>query len=145
MVAVLIFAEKLDAARGGCDVNSRGRSWAFDRMARLVRGAFRLKLILELVDKTEHRPGAGLAEGANGPALYVFGDVEEIIRVLPAALAVREPAQGLAHPEGAFATGRALSTAFVRVKLRDVGQRLDHVRRIVHDNDGARAAHAARL
>src|SRR4030095_1973244 len=45
----------------------------------LVGCAFRLELVFELVDETEHRPGAGFTEGANGPALNVGGDLSEII------------------------------------------------------------------
>ena len=43
--------------------------------------------------------------------------LHEVIRVALAAFAVREAMQRLAHPERAFAAGRALAAAFVRVKL----------------------------
>ena len=48
------------------------------------------------------------------------------------AAAVQHAVGDLLHPERAFAAGRALAAAFVRVKLVDVGQRPDHVARIVH-------------
>ena len=58
---------------------------------------------------------------------------------------MREAMERLAHPEGTFAAGRALAAAFVRVKLAEVCQRLDDVRRVINHDDGAGAGHRARL
>ena len=59
--------------------------------------------------------------------------------------AAREHAVGdLLHPERAFAARRALAARFVSVKFVDVIQRLDHVARVVHDDDAAGARHGTR-
>src|SRR5262245_18238746 len=89
------------------------------------RGAFGDELVLELADEALHRPGAGFAEGADGAAARnIIRDLDQVIRILGAALAVGEAMERFAHPERTFAARRALSAAFVRVKLADVGQRL---------------------
>src|SRR5204863_4920436 len=102
-----------------------GRVRAFDSATPFIRRAPRNKLVFELVHKAQHRPGAGFAEGADGPSLDVLCDMDQIIRVLLAPEPVREAMQRLAHPERTFAAGSALAAALVRVELGDVCQRLD--------------------
>jgi hypothetical protein len=66
--------------RGGQFFVSAGP--AFLRAARFIGGAFGDKFILELRHETLHRPGTGLAEGANRAAAgNVVGDLDQIIRV----------------------------------------------------------------
>src|SRR5439155_20032724 len=122
MVSVLIYENKLSKAGAGSDFNFRRRAGAFDRVARFIRRAFGFKFLFELLHEAEHRPGAGLAEGADRPALNVLGDVDQVIGVLRPAAAVREAMQRLGQPKRALAAGRALATALVRVKLSDVRQ-----------------------
>ena len=52
---------------------------------------FLLKLVLKFIHKTQNRPGAGFAEGANGATLDVVRDMLEIFRILRAPFAVSEP------------------------------------------------------
>src|SRR5258706_4238284 len=114
------------------------------RPAFLIRGATRDKLVLELPDKTLHWPRASFSERANRPAT---GDVvrnpDQVVRVALAPFAMSQTMQGFGHPQRTFAARGALAAAFVRVKLRDIRERLDDVRRIVEHNDGAGAGHAA--
>ncbi len=96
------------------------------------------ELILKLTDETLHRPGAGFAEGADrASARNVVGNFNQVISILLAALSMRQSVQGLGHPKRAFATRSALAAAFVRVKLRDVGQCLDNIGRVIQHNDRA--------
>src|SRR5689334_5096683 len=77
---------------------------------RLVRGPLGDKVVLELADEALHRPGAGFAEGADGPATgNVVRDLHQIIRVPLATFAVREAMERLAHPERTFTARRALA------------------------------------
>src|SRR5437667_1156565 len=146
MVAVLIDENNLAESRVRRDLHfTRWSRARIHPVFGFVRRAPGLELVFELVHEAEHRPGAGFAEGADGSALDVLRDVNQAIGVLPAAVPARETTQRLAHPEGALAAGGALATALVRVKLGYVRQRLDDVGRIVHHDDGAGAAHAARL
>ncbi len=57
------------------------------------------------------------------------------------AVAGRRGGGDFLHPERAFAAGRALAARFVRVERGDVGEALDHVARLVHDDDAAAARH----
>src|SRR5207245_163107 len=91
-----------------------------------VRRALRDEFVFELAHEALHRPGAGFAKGANGPAAGdIVGDLDEVIGILPATLAVGKPIEHFGHPEGSFAAGGALAAAFVGVELADVGQGLD--------------------
>ena len=118
----------------------------FFRTTFFIGGAFGNEFVLELCDKTLHRPGTGFAERANrASAGNVVGDLHEVIGVRRAALAVGKAVQRLAHPKRALAAGRALAATFVRVKLADVRQRLHDVHAVVHHDDGAGTAHRAGL
>src|SRR5687768_5176004 len=65
--------------------------WPGTPATRFVGCAFRDEFVLELPDKTLHRPGAGFAEGANGsPAGNVVRDAKQVVRVALAAFPVRE-------------------------------------------------------
>src|SRR6266542_6747391 len=76
-----------------------GRSSVVDVATPFIRRAFCLELVFELIHETEHRPGAGLAKGTDGPALNIFRDVEQVLGVLGASVSVGEAMEGLAHPE----------------------------------------------
>src|SRR5579871_2446058 len=103
--------------RGG-ELFRFSRSGSFLCVARFISGAFGDKFILELRDKTLNRPGAGFTEGADrAAARNVVRDADQIIGVLLAAVTVGQAMQGLVHPQSAFAAGRALAAAFVRVKF----------------------------
>ena len=96
---------------------------------RLVRRAFGDELFLELADKALHRPGTRFAEGADGAATgNVVRNLDEVIGVLLATVAVSQAMECLAHPKRTFAARRALTAAFVRVELTDVREHLDDVR-----------------
>src|SRR5216683_1035541 len=76
-----------------------------------IRRALGYKLIFKLTHKALHRPGAGFAKGANGPATGdVVGDTDQIVRIGLAALAMTEAVESFAHPERTFATRGALTT-----------------------------------
>src|SRR5206468_8422747 len=111
MVAVLIHENKLSEAGAGSDSNFRPRPGALGCAPRFVGRAFCLELVFEFVHETEHRPGAGFTKGADGPALNVFGDVEQVLGVLGASVTLGEAMERLAHPERPFAAGGALATA----------------------------------
>src|SRR5436190_649051 len=96
------------------------------RPPRFIRRTFGDELILELPDKTLHRPRTGFTKGADGASAgNVVRDAEQVIRVALPAFTMREAMQRLAHPERALAAGRALAATLMRVKLSDVGQRFD--------------------
>src|SRR5262249_35159738 len=63
----------------------------------LVGAAFGFKFIPELADEAQHRPGTRFAEGANRPALDIRSNLQEVIRVLLAALATRHALERLSH------------------------------------------------
>src|SRR5688572_5793893 len=86
-------------------------------LLRFIRGAFGFELISKLLDEAQHRPRTGFTESADGPALNVLRDVDEVIRVLFATVSVRHAMQCFAHPERTFTARRALAAAFVRVKF----------------------------
>src|SRR6218665_3911374 len=85
-----------------------------------IRRTLRLKLLFELLHEAENRPGGGLAEGANGTALNVLRDMEQIVGIFLPPFAVSETMQSLVHPQRALAARRALSAALVSVELSDV-------------------------
>ena len=87
------------------------------------------------------RPGAGLAERADGPAGDLVGDALQEGTVLGPGLPVHHAARDLLHPERALAARRALAAAFVRIEGVNVRERLDHADRVVHNDHAARAAH----
>ena len=142
VAAVDIF--KLSGLWAGRQFHFRDRSSALLGPAFLVRRAPGDEFILELGHEALHRPRTGLAKGADrASARDVVGNLDQVIGVNLAAFPMGEAMQGLGHPERAFAAGGALAAAFVRVKLRDVRQRLDDVSGIVQHDNRARTRHAA--
>ena len=104
---------------------------------------FAAEFVSELRDEALGGPGAGFAEGADGPAGDVVGDGLERVGVALHAAAGEQAVGDFLHPERAFAAGGALAAALVGVKFVDVIERPDHVAGVVQDDDAAGAGHRA--
>src|SRR5690606_1244585 len=72
-------------------------------------------------------------------SLDLLGNIEQHVDLALVRLSSHQPFHDTPHPAGSLATGRALAAALV---LEEVGQsrnRLNDVRRLVHDDHGSRA------
>ena len=98
-------------------------------------------LVLELGDGGLHGPGDGFTVGADRAASHLVRDVEQQGDVGLKATTGRDALRDAGEPEGAFATGRALTAGLVGVEGVEVGERLDHLDGIVED-DGSSGAEA---
>src|SRR5262249_55869978 len=61
--------------------------------------------------------------------------VEQHVDLADFGVALDHPFHDAPHPASTLATGRALAAAFVLVELREPGDRLDDIGRLVHDDD----------
>src|SRR5204863_2242454 len=93
-----------------------------------------LELGAEVADQALDRPGRGVAEGADGVALDLLGDVPERVDLADLGIALDEALHHPPHPAGALAARRALAAALVLVKIGDPADRLHHVGGLVHDD-----------
>src|SRR5512142_1992695 len=129
---------------------------ADDRLARLLRLApgvlaeraaallhVAVELGAELLDEALHRHRRRVAQGADGLAADAVRHLHELVHVAPRRVAVLDALEHALHPRRALAAGRALAAALVGVELGDARERADHARRVVHDDDAARAGHGA--
>lgn len=97
----------------------------------------RLKLRPEVPDQTLDGPGEGLAEGADGVALNLLGELLHHVDLALARGAGLEAVHDLLGPLGALTAGRALAARLVVVELAQAGDGADDVGRLVHDDDGS--------
>src|SRR5580698_2277399 len=77
-----------------------------------------LDLWAEMGDEPLDRPGRGVTESADGVPFDLLGDVEQHVNFTLLRAARDHTLHDAPHPSGAFATGRALTTALVLVKIR---------------------------
>src|SRR6185312_4023378 len=87
-----------------------------DAEGMVTGGAFALpNMVLELLrpelQRPAHRPGDGIAEGAQRLAFDVVAEVHKQRNVFRPSGAVDDPAERLVHPGAAFAAGRTLAAA----------------------------------
>src|SRR5262245_21232233 len=93
----------------------------------------------EAADEALDGPGGGVAEGADGVAFDLAGDIQEQIDFAVVGFALGHALQDAPHPTGAFAARRALAAAFVLVEIGDARDGADHVGGLIHDDDGGGA------
>src|SRR5690606_14542511 len=79
------------------------------------------------------------AERADGVALDLLGDLEEHVDLALLRVALHHALEHAHHPAGTFPAWRALAAAFMLEEYRDTPDRLDDVRRLVHDDHAAGA------
>src|SRR5438093_24661 len=116
----------------------------FSRPARFIRHSSRDELVSKFPNETLDRPGAGFPEGADGPTPWnIIRDLHQIICVGLSTVTMRKAVESFRHPKRALTTGRALATAFVRVKFGNVGKGFDDISRVVENDNRARAGHAS--
>src|SRR5207249_20098 len=89
----------------------RGTGAAVDGVTHFVCRALGLKFIFELSDKAQHWPCTRFSKGADGAALNILRDIQQVIGVLLPALAMGHTMQRLRHPKGSLAAGCALAAA----------------------------------
>src|SRR5215471_17770712 len=77
-----------------------------------------LELVAVMLEEALHRPGGGVAEGADGVSLDAIGDVEQQPELLAPRLARQHPLQQPVHPAGALAARRALAAGLRHVEAR---------------------------
>src|SRR4051812_42212427 len=98
-------------ARSNLHVRSGRRALLCFIASLLIGSAAGDKLILELADETLDGPRAGFTEGADSTApRNIVRDAHQVIGIVAPPTTVREPMQGLAHPERSFPAGSALTT-----------------------------------
>src|SRR5687767_4500639 len=90
---------------------------AFDDAVAVLDHVF--EFMPEMFHEALHRPGGGVAEGANGVAFDLVGHVHQHVQVLLAAFAGEHSLQQTIHPAGAFTARRALSAGFGVVEARN--------------------------
>src|SRR5204862_143447 len=112
------FARLLDHWRVGLDRLALGGG---QRAARLRLG--RPELGAVITDQALDRPGGRIAEGADGVAFDLLGDVIEPVDVADGRVAFAEPLHRPPHPAGAFAARRALAAALMLVEIADTTDR----------------------
>src|SRR5688500_255546 len=104
-----------------------------------------LELRPEMLDQALDRPGGGVAEGADGVALDLLGDVVELVDVADVGVALTKLLHRPPHPAGALAARGALAAALMLVEIADAADRTYDVGRLVHDDDGGGAEARAEL
>src|SRR5690606_12348585 len=87
------------------------------RLARPVLADAILDLVAEVPDQTLHRPGGGVAEGADGVALDLGRDFQQQVDLGRVGLADRHALEHPPHPAGALAARGALAAAFMLVEV----------------------------
>src|SRR5690242_5555838 len=81
-----------------CSLDSGGRASGTgpDEAAAVVDVV--LELLAVVLDEALYRPGGGVAEGADGVAFYLLGDVHQHVQVFLPALAVLDALDHAVHP-----------------------------------------------
>src|SRR5689334_1448067 len=92
----------------------------------------------EVLDKTQHRRGSSITQGADGTAGNVAADISQQIEVFHAPLPLRNPLDHAIQPAGAFTARGALATGFLEEEIGQALQRFYHAGGLIHDNHGAR-------
>src|SRR5215510_12379447 len=72
----------------------------------------------EMADQALDRPGGRIAQGADGVAFDLFGDVEQHVDLAQFGLALHHALHHAVHPAGALAARRALAAALMHVEVR---------------------------
>src|SRR5258708_1142933 len=105
-------------ARG--DFHLCRRPLPFVRPSFFIRRSALAELIFKFSDKTLHRPRAGFAKRADGPASgNVVGNAYQVISVTASSPSMRQSMQGLAHPKRTLAAWCALAATLMRIELGD--------------------------
>ena len=94
-----------------------------------------LNIVTEMSDQPLNGPGGGIPKGANCMAFHLFGDIEQHINFVRFRITGHQPLHHTHHPACAFTARRALSAAFMLVKLGQSPNSFDHIRRLIHHND----------
>src|SRR5919109_4289936 len=74
-------------------------------------------LVPELLDRARDRRGGGIAQEADRRAGHVAAELDQLIEILHAAVAVLDAAQHLCHPLSALPARRALPARLVSVEI----------------------------
>src|SRR5215467_6607662 len=98
-----------------------------------------LELVTVVLEEALHRPGRGVAEGADGVPLDVVRDIEQQSQLLAARLPGEHALEHAVHPAGALAAGRALPARLRHVEARDALERPHHAGGLVHHDRGSGA------
>src|SRR5688500_6246752 len=86
-----------------------------------------LDLVSEVAEQALDRPRGRVAQGADGVAFDLLGDVEQQVDLAGLGPALHHALHHAVHPAGAFAARRALAAALVPVEVRQARDRLDDV------------------
>src|SRR5579862_5551029 len=102
------------------------------------------ELVAEVLEEALHRPGRGIAEGADGMSFDVVGDIEQHAELLAPALPVHDAFDGAIDPAGTLAAGRALTARLGFEETRDALERAHHAGGLVHHDHARRTDRGAR-
>src|SRR5262245_7173663 len=103
----------------------------------------RFELVAELLHVADVGADGAVVERTDRRARSAFGDVQDRVEVLLAALTLDDPMRHLVDPARGLAAWRALTARLVRVEARDHHQSIRDRHRLVHDDDAGRADHRA--
>mmetsp|Transcript_7723 Transcript_7723/g.47889 ORF Transcript_7723/g.47889 Transcript_7723/m.47889 type:complete len:475 (-) Transcript_7723:181-1605(-) len=92
-----------------------------------------------MTDQSLDGPGSRVPQCTDGVPFNLFGDLLEHVDLFQPCVALFHPLHDVPEPPGALPAGRALATGFVLVKIREPGNGIHHVCRLVHHNDRGRA------
>src|SRR5699024_11928987 len=94
------------------------------------------EFIAKVFDKAAYRHGGCIGQRTDGATHHVEGHGIQQLEVFGAALPVFDTVYHPPQPARAFATWRALATAFFKIEVRQAQQGFDHAAGFVHDDDG---------
>ena len=109
------------------------------------RGDALLDLWPKVAHETLDGPRGGVAERADGMTLDLAAELVDHVDLVAVRLASDKALHHIVEPGGALAARRALAAALVLVKGAEARDGLDHVRRLVHYDDGGGAEAALDL
>src|SRR5205085_5022442 len=100
----------------------------------LALGDPALELGAVVADEALDRPGGGVAQGADGVAFDLLGNVPQHVDLVHLGIAFAQALHDAPHPAGAFAARGALAAALMLVEIAEARDRPDDVGRLVHDD-----------
>src|SRR5690242_12884150 len=86
-------------------------------LARAIVADAALDLGSEVAEQALDRPRGRIAQGADGVAFDLLGDVEQEVDLADLGLATHHALHHAVHPAGAFAARRALAAALMHVEV----------------------------